>query len=206
MRTVEIPASRPSLAETQCHVAKVDLAVCAGHRRGETRVTGGTGVISGRGCCCVAESGSGDSRVPGAGHRATPGGRTRRGAVGLHHRLPRRLGRAAPPGPAAGRRPGRRLRPLLHPTDPPRRLVRGDRRQDHARRGAVIVFRVRADLRQQTQTAAVRRACRPGDAGQPAGHLPHRRRRRHLPACPTTSTRRPSTCWTGSTSRCASPC
>ena len=40
--------------QTQCHVAKVDLAVCAGHRRGETRVTGGTGVISGRGCCCVA--------------------------------------------------------------------------------------------------------------------------------------------------------
>jgi len=32
----------------------------------------------------------------------------------LHHRLPRRVGRAASPGPAAGRRPGRRLRPLLH--------------------------------------------------------------------------------------------
>src|SRR5664279_1883612 len=34
---------------TQCHVAKVDLAVCAAHRRGETRVTAVTGVISGRG-------------------------------------------------------------------------------------------------------------------------------------------------------------
>jgi len=54
----------------------------------------------------------------GAGHRATPGGRARRRAVGLHHRLPRRLGRTAPPGPAAGRRPGRRLRPLLHRSGP----------------------------------------------------------------------------------------
>jgi hypothetical protein len=32
---------------------------------------------------------------------------------------------------------------------------------------------------------------------QSAGHLPHRRRRRHLPACLATSIRRPSTCWTG---------
>ena len=45
-----------------------------------------------------------------------------------------------------------------------------------------------------------------GMQAQPAGHLPHRRRRRHLPTCPATSTRRPSTCWTGSTSRCGSPC
>src|SRR5664279_1168197 len=44
---------------TQCHVAKVDLAVCAAHRRGVTGVTAVTGVISGRGCCCVAESGPG---------------------------------------------------------------------------------------------------------------------------------------------------
>jgi hypothetical protein len=29
------------------------------------------------------------------------------------------------------------------------------------------------------ETAAVRGARRPGDAAQPAGHLPHRRRRRH---------------------------
>jgi len=142
----------------------------------------------------------------GAGHRATPGERTRRRAIELHHRVPRRVGRAAPPGPAAGRRPRRRLRPLQHPTDPARRLVRGDRRQDHARRRWVMLLRLRADLRHQTQTAAVRSACRPRDAGQPAGHLPHRRRRRHLPTCPATSTRRPSICWTGSTSRCASPC
>jgi len=124
----------------------------------------------------------------------------------LRHRVPRRLGRAAPPGPAAGRRTGRRLRPLLHPTDPPGRLVRGDRRQDHARRRAVLLLRARADPRQQTQTAAVRGACRPRDAAQPAGHLPHRRRRRHPRPAPATSIRRPSTCWTGSTSRCGSPC
>src|SRR5664280_2478524 len=51
--------------QPQCHVAKVDLAICAGHRRGVTRVTAVTGVISGRGCCCVAESGPGDSRDAG---------------------------------------------------------------------------------------------------------------------------------------------
>ena len=36
-------------AQTQCHVAKVDLAVGAGHRRGVKCVSGGSGVISGRG-------------------------------------------------------------------------------------------------------------------------------------------------------------
>ena len=54
----------------------------------------------------------------GAGHRATPGGRARRRKAGLHHRVPGRLGGTAPPGPAVGRRPGRRLRPLLHRSGP----------------------------------------------------------------------------------------
>ena len=58
----------------QCHVAKVDLAVCAVHRRGVTRVTGGTGVISGRECL-VAESSSGDSRDAGRLGSAGRGGR-----------------------------------------------------------------------------------------------------------------------------------
>gem|GEM_PF-4960435 len=98
----------------------------------------------------------------------SPGGRTRRRTTGVHHRLPLRMGGTAPPGSAIGRRPGRRLRPLLHATDPPSRLVRGDRRQGRARRRTVIVLRVRADLRQQTQTAPVRSARRTGM--QP--HLP----------------------------------
>ena len=50
---------------------------------------------------------------------------------------------------------------LLHATDPPGRLVRGDRRQGHARRRAVIVFRVRADLRQQTPNGAGSRCLPP---------------------------------------------
>jgi len=67
----------------------------------------------------------------------------------FHHR-PADCAELPHPGPAAGRRTGRRLRPLLHPTDPPRPLVRGDRRQDRALRRAVIVFRVRSNPRQQT--------------------------------------------------------
>jgi hypothetical protein len=39
-------------AQNQCRVAKVDLAVCAGHRRGVTAVAGVTGVICGRDGCC----------------------------------------------------------------------------------------------------------------------------------------------------------
>ena len=45
--------------------------------------------------------------------------------------------------------------------------------------GRASLLRVRADLRHQTQTAPVRGAPIPGHAGQPAGHLPHRRRRGH---------------------------
>ena len=45
--------------------------------------------------------------------------------------------------------------------------------------GRPSLLRVRADLRHQTQTAPVRGAPIPGDGRQPAGHLPHRRRRRH---------------------------
>ena len=40
-------------------------------------------------------------------------------------------------------------------------------------------------LQQQTQTAAVRSACLPGDAAQSAGHLPHRRRRGHPRPAPS---------------------
>ena len=45
--------------------------------------------------------------------------------------------------------------------------------------GRPSLLRVRADLRHQTETPPVRGAQIPWDAGQPAGHLPHRRRRRH---------------------------
>ena len=123
-----------------------------------------------------------------APHRGTPpdpgrgpaaGGRTRRRAAQLHRHLPTRPRGTAPPGPAAGRRPGRRLRALQPAALPHRRLVRGDRRQGRPDRGHAQLFRVRADLRHQTETAAVRSAESPGDAGQPAGHLPHRRRRGH---------------------------
>ena len=59
-------------------------------------------------------------RGPPAGreHRGAAGGRARRGAGQLHRHLPRRMGGAAPARPAAGRRPGRRLRPL-QPADLP---------------------------------------------------------------------------------------
>ena len=96
----------------------------------------------------------------------------------LHRGLPGRLGGTAPPGPAADRQPGRRLRALGPATVPPRRLVRGHRRQERARRRAGQMLRVRPDLRHQAQAAPLRAARRPGHAGQPAGHLPHRRRRR----------------------------
>jgi hypothetical protein len=46
------PQRSPITTLTQCRVAKVDLAVCAGHRRGVTAVAGVTGVICGRDGCC----------------------------------------------------------------------------------------------------------------------------------------------------------
>lgn len=45
-------------------------------------------------------------------HCGAAGRRARRGTVQLHRHLPRRVGGTAPPGPAAGCHPGRRLRPL----------------------------------------------------------------------------------------------
>src|SRR5664279_1956819 len=89
-------------AWTQCHVAKVDLAVCAGHRRGETRATGGTGVISGRGCCCVAESGSGDSRDAGRLGSAGRGGRRDRRLRGPGTTVGRQAARARDHVPDVG--------------------------------------------------------------------------------------------------------
>ena len=88
--------------EMQCHVAKVDLAVCTGHRRGVTCVTGGTGVISGRGCCCVAESGSGDSRDAGRLGSAGRGGRRDRRLRGAGTAVGRQAARARDHVPDVG--------------------------------------------------------------------------------------------------------
>ena len=61
------------------------------------------------------------------------------------------------------------------------RLVRGDRRQGGVpAEGKPTCFGYVADLRHQTQqTAVVRGSTRPRHARQPAGHVPHRRRRGH---------------------------
>src|SRR5664280_108431 len=79
-------------------------------------------------------------------------------------------------------------------TLPPRRLVRGHRRQERARRRPGQMFRVRPDPRHQAQAGPLRAARRPGHAGQPAGHLPHRRRRRRArpPALPQPTSRTPA--------------
>jgi hypothetical protein len=52
-------------------------------------------------------------------------------------------------------------------------------RQGDADRGDPQLLCIRADLRHQAETPAVRGAQSPGHDGQPAGHLPHRRRRGH---------------------------
>ena len=55
---------------------------------------------------------------------------------------------------------------------------RGGHRHQHPRRRRPRQdLRLRPDLRRQAQTQAVRAAALPGDAGQPAGRVPHRRQR-----------------------------
>ena len=88
--------------DVRCHVAKVDLAVCAGHRRGVTGVTAVTGVISGRGCCCVAESGPGDSRDVGRLGSAGRGGRRDHRLRGAGTQVGRQAARARDHVPDAG--------------------------------------------------------------------------------------------------------
>src|SRR5664279_2104912 len=99
---IRITSTMSTPVRAQCHVAKVDLAVCAGHRRGETRVTGRTGVISGRGCCCVAESGSGDSRDAGRLGSAGRGGRRDRRLRGAGTTVGRQAARARDHVPDVG--------------------------------------------------------------------------------------------------------
>ena len=113
-------------------------------------------------------------------------------SAGVHRRLPADWEAAAPPDlPLTVGLDGG----YVHACEQPRTrgMVRGDRRQINPRRRAGEVLRVRADLRHQAQAAPARAAQGPGDAGQPAGHVPHRRRRPTSANCPCTSTRRPST-------------
>ena len=100
--------------------------------------------------------GSGTARqhgaLAGAGHRAASGGRARRGASSTAvnetvRSFPDRSCRWSWAWTAATC--------TLRPAQPPRRLVRSDRRQGRARRGPGELFRLRADLRHQAETPAV---------------------------------------------------
>src|SRR3989442_8841736 len=114
---------------------------------------------------------------PRPGYGAAARGRAGTRAGDLHRGLPAGVGRVAPHQAAADRGPRRRVRARLRTAIEPGGLVRGDRGQEHAGPGPGQVLRLRPDLRHQAQAPPLRAPQVAGDAGQPADHLPDRRRR-----------------------------